>query len=1093
MLDIQDRDKHLVRISEADDVFLDRVSEELRFDSEQTDVLAICYRRLIEDSKTLAAFLGSEVAEIAISKASSANRKIVDICKPYLEGFVDLWIRRVEQCILEFPEAVYSESPQKQIEETLGRIISFDADVLNPVIKSVNDIAYSRKHIKPPIPETEGLKGQHNAPLPASAQTPSAHASVTQPAEPAVRKELSEGRIENKTDQDQSYVAEEGEGEREGRLKRRRIWNHLTISRDQTSATDFAREFLAKIFGISVKSRDHGDERLGPGQAPDASFDLQNTHRIAVHTQQAHAYQQYTANQQQLLGQQRLRLHRLSKDCPDSISQIPTELGSDSSQTLLNKMDSIKPGKEMPASMESNRIETESSNKFAAIPDDHNSSQDIIEVESKCDNLLDRIALLEQENQSLKRNKVRPMAPATMGYLDEPIWVRGPSGNAVLRCNLPITDIEGYLRKRSDITFVVAYHYIPTLQETEEARLILANKGQPQPVPSSEFATLHDKDMIAAMEEFLAAQADFSDFFPGLNIQGQMPAPYLFWYHYRSSNALDRLSPKSREYMEFFTSWIEENYAPKYALVKDHMEKGIVSQETMPFLVKPGDVLVWEERRQIHAAIAKGWLIRTSAPNVRQANKGKALNWSRAGSSSNKVSSKWSTPIEIDLNLDEGDEESSIDKLSKYPLRFASPRIKSCLEKRGKTFWKCRNQYLVSYEGDGVEYTNGDRFMIDYKMYQQLHSSSVTFMSRLPRPNRSEDEPERLGSEVMENDSPPPSPDIYVFPDTIPGYNIHTKKWGMRFVYPPYFPNESRGADSDYTIVDLKVDLIKDVTWNKESFKHLVVESNTKELIQALVKHQIASEQGTDIVNRKGNGLIILLHGGPGTGKTFTAESVAEMAEKPPIQEKYLDSVLYLGKMWNCILLIDEAEVFLEQRSLDNLERNALVSVFLRVLEYYEGILILTSNRVGTFDEAFKSRILLSLNYENLNEGQRTQIWKNMFRRLEDIGNKSNNSPGETNDGVATETEPGSRKRKARDEIDSNTVGIDFDEVNCYITELAKHDLNGRQIRNVITTARQLATFRNTKMRYEHLQHVIAVSSKFDSYLKKLQEGYSDD
>ncbi len=37
------------------------------------------------------------------------------------------------------------------------------------------------------------------------------------------------------------------------------------------------------------------------------------------------------------------------------------------------------------------------------------------------------------------------------------------------------------------------------------------------------------------------------------------------------------------------------------------------------------------------------------------------------------------------------------------------------------------------------------------------------------------------------------------------------------------------------------------------------------------------------------------------------------------------------------VVLLDEADVFLEQRSLANLERNALVSVFLRVLEYYDG------------------------------------------------------------------------------------------------------------------------------------------------------------
>jgi hypothetical protein len=77
------------------------------------------------------------------------------------------------------------------------------------------------------------------------------------------------------------------------------------------------------------------------------------------------------------------------------------------------------------------------------------------------------------------------------------------------------------------------------------------------------------------------------------------------------------------------------------------------------------------------------------------------------------------------------------------------------------------------------------------------------------------------------------------------------------------------------------------VTWNKEAFESLVVDDETKELIQALVTNQIAAERSTDLISGKGNGLIILLHGyvfiipglqgdtkcnsGPGTGKTFTA------------------------------------------------------------------------------------------------------------------------------------------------------------------------------------------------------------------------------
>ncbi|KAK6222191.1 hypothetical protein QIS74_04446 [Colletotrichum tabaci] len=118
----------------------------------------------------------------------------------------------------------------------------------------------------------------------------------------------------------------------------------------------------------------------------------------------------------------------------------------------------------------------------------------------------------------------------------------------------------------------------------------------------------------------------------------------------------------------------------------------------------------------------------------------------------------------------------------------------------------------------------------------------------------------------------------------------------------------------------------------------------------------------------------MLLHGSPGTGKTFTAELVAEIVKIPlysvtcgdigtnPAEvEKYLESVFHLGKIWDCVVLLDEAEVFLEYCTLQDLQWNALVSVFLRALEYYDGILILTTNRVGTFDEAFKSRIQLAL------------------------------------------------------------------------------------------------------------------------------------
>ncbi|KAM3422270.1 hypothetical protein BST61_g2631 [Cercospora zeina] len=114
-------------------------------------------------------------------------------------------------------------------------------------------------------------------------------------------------------------------------------------------------------------------------------------------------------------------------------------------------------------------------------------------------------------------------------------------------------------------------------------------------------------------------------------------------------------------------------------------------------------------------------------------------------------------------------------------------------------------------------------------------------------------------------------------------------------------------------------------------------------LISALVQNKIDSDQGIDVVEGKGTGLVLLA---PGTGKTLTAESVAEIAQKtlyrvtcgdigtkPEEVEKirsssshtmhqakcriqYLDSVFLLGRRWGCVVLLDEVDVFLEKRSL---------------------------------------------------------------------------------------------------------------------------------------------------------------------------------
>jgi len=99
------------------------------------------------------------------------------------------------------------------------------------------------------------------------------------------------------------------------------------------------------------------------------------------------------------------------------------------------------------------------------------------------------------------------------------------------------------------------------------------------------------------------------------------------------------------------------------------------------------------------------------------------------------------------------------------------------------------------------------------------------------------------------------------------------------------------------------------------------------------------------------------------------------------MMEVQLSRVFQTANHWNALILLDEADVYLEQRSKTDVARNKLVSVFLRELEYCDGIMFLTTNRVSDFDEAILSRIHLKLKYNELGVGVRSQIWEHMLNR----------------------------------------------------------------------------------------------------------------
>jgi hypothetical protein len=114
---------------------------------------------------------------------------------------------------------------------------------------------------------------------------------------------------------------------------------------------------------------------------------------------------------------------------------------------------------------------------------------------------------------------------------------------------------------------------------------------------------------------------------------------------------------------------------------------------------------------------------------------------------------------------------------------------------------------------------------------------------------------------------------------------------------------------------------------------------------------------------------------------------------------------------------------------------------------------------VGTFDEGFKSRIQLALHYERLTHSSRERVWENFLNRLESF----------------------------------QSVDIDVRDLRRHLKELANFEMNGRQIRNAVTTGRQLAMYQGKPLDFDCMRHVINVSSRFDQYLIRMNEGLDDE
>ncbi|KAL8827476.1 MAG: hypothetical protein Q9170_007000 [Blastenia crenularia] len=286
----------------------------------------------------------------------------------------------------------------------------------------------------------------------------------------------------------------------------------------------------------------------------------------------------------------------------------------------------------------------------------------------------------------------------------------------------------------------------------------------------------------------------------------------------------------------------------------------------------------------------------------------------------------------------------------------------------------------------------------------------------------------------------------------------------------------------------LDVACFSDPAFDRDIIDTLVMADERRQMIKALAENYAQKRNNdsapayrpwtADFVQGKGEGKIFLLHGKPGVGKTYTAECIAQFTQRPllslttsdigtdpAVAERNLNFYFDRAKLWDAIILIDEADIYMERREVQDLTRNSLVSSFLRAMENCQSILFLTTNRVGAFDDAFISRIHVTLYYPDFSEDDRKKVWRNFFDKL------------------------------IKERGDIMRVPIDTkDYTNGQ--EIRAVKWNGREIRNAFQTAVALADYEGAKdeegkilLKDTHIMQIVRMSKEFKTYLHELHQG----
>ncbi|KAG9090147.1 hypothetical protein FRC06_001200 [Ceratobasidium sp. 370] len=593
----------------------------------------------------------------------------------------------------------------------------------------------------------------------------------------------------------------------------------------------------------------------------------------------------------------------------------------------------------------------------------------------------------------------------------------------------------------------------PTAKDEPLPALVPTEPELPQPAPTSKLGpdnVLAPAPQLESTQALSAAQPSGKEAEGGMgSSEAMLPPPIA------PNDPPTPIEPplSAPEQLYILVKFIEEHFRDTVEELERLKEDGYMPFKFLWTLCAPGSVVEVEDQ-------ATGYPVGVRVESWSYGNNGGSFKmrgvkyvWNGKVFKQNQVSCCIHTPVPT----------QGLMQVGQLPIKVLSDHARKRLIDRGKLYEKFAGVHHLRYDAficistqcGHIRRPAKGRVMIDTAGFYRFNLNA----SGGPD-GRGPDYPSPTGyglANIMEYQSTEPLPDdiLCLTPPAHLGWSFTAKRWGL-----------------------LLVESLAEIQFDEMAFDQLVLKKEYKKMIKALVETHAGHGDGLakDLVAGKGGGMVMVLHGKPGTGKTLTAEAVSEHLKCPlyvassgelGIQaaqlEKQLNDILEMTASWGAVVLIDEADVFLEARNTNDLVRNSLVSVFLRLLEYHTGVLILTTNRIRSFDKAFVSRFTIALHYPDLDQGSRLLIWKEFLGRA------------------------GIEVGVPEDPAPSRPLYLAHSD----ILTLAKKSFNGRVIKQLVRGAQALAIAEKEPLELSHIITVLEITEQFETDWKELE--FTDD